>query len=143
MEIGGIEFSDNLYYDRKHNWALIEGHVVTQGLTDLGQQIAQEIVFVEMPFVGRAVEQGETFMSMESGKWVGRIPAMVSGEILEANDELEWEPMLVNEDPYGEGWLVKVEMSDSAELDNLMKPDSDEFKAFIEEELEEYEEILS
>jgi glycine cleavage system H protein len=143
MNIAGIEFPDDLYYDKKHNWARVEGDVVVQGLTDFGQQIAQEIVFVEMPRAGREVEQEETFMSMESGKWVGRIPAMVSGQILEANDELEWEPMLVNESPYDEGWLVKIEMADPAELDNLMKADSSEFKAFVEEEAEEYEEILS
>jgi glycine cleavage system H protein len=143
MNIAGIDFPEDLYYNRKHDWARVEGDVVVQGLTDFGQQIAQEIVFVEMPRAGRAVEQGETFMSMESGKWVGRIPAMVSGEILEANEELEWEPQLVNESPYGEGWLVKVEMADPAELENLMKADSEEFKAFIEEQAEEYAEILS
>jgi glycine cleavage system H protein len=143
MDIAGIEFPDDLYYDRQHDWARVEGDVVVQGLTDFGQQIAQEIVFVEMPRVGREVEQEETFMSMESGKWVGRIPAIVSGTILEANDELEWEPTLVNGSPYDEGWLVKVEIADSSELADLMRADSPEFKAFIEEQLEEYEEILS
>ncbi len=142
MNIAGIEFPEDLYYDRQHNWARVEGDVVVQGMTDFGQQIAQEIVFVEMPRVGRTVEQEETFMSMESGKWVGRIPAMVSGKILEANEELEWDPQFVNESPYDEGWLVKIEMSDPSELDNLMKADSPELKAFIEEQVEEYEEIL-
>jgi glycine cleavage system H protein len=143
MDIGGIEFREDLYYDRQHNWARVEGDAVVQGMTDFGQQIAQEIVFVEMPRVGRILEQGETFMSMESGKWVGRIPAMVSGKILEANEELEWEPQWVNESPYDDGWLVKVEMSDASELDNLMKADSPEFKAFVEQQAEEYAEILA
>lgn len=142
MNIAGIEFPEDLYYDRKHNWARVEGDVVVQGLTDFGQQIAQEIVFVEMPRAGREVDQGETFMSMESGKWVGRIPAMVSGKIMEANEELEWEPMSVNESPYDEGWLVKIEMVASSELDNLMQVDSPDFKTFIEAEAEEYKEIL-
>ncbi|MGD8965880.1 MAG: glycine cleavage system H protein [Anaerolineae bacterium] len=142
MNIAGIEFPEGLYYDRQHNWARVEDDVVVQGLTEFGQQIAQEIVFVEMPRIGRALEQGETFMSMESGKWVGRIPAMVTGEILEANEELEWEPQLVNESPYDEGWLVKVAMPDPSELDNLMRADSPEFKAFIEEEAETYKDIL-
>jgi glycine cleavage system H protein len=142
MNIAGIEFPEDLYYDRKHNWARVEDDVVVQGLTEFGQQIAQEIVFVEMPRIGRALEQGETFMSMESGKWVGRVPAMVTGEIVEANEELEWEPQLVNESPYDEGWLVKVAMPDPSELDNLMKADSPEFKAFIEEEAETYKDIL-
>jgi len=143
MNIAGIEFPEDLYYDRKHDWARVEGNRVVQGLTDFGQRIAQEIVFVEMPRVGREVEQDETFMSMESGKWVGRIPATVTGKILEANDELEWEPMLLNESPYDEGWLVEIEMADPSELDDLMRADSAEFKAFIEEQLEEYGEILS
>ena len=142
MEINGFEFPDDLYYDDSHDWVRIEGDTAIQGLTDFGQAIAQEIVFVEMPRAGREVDQGDTFMSMESGKWVGRIPAMVSGKVIEANEELEWEPMLVNESPYDEGWLVKIAMSDPSEMDNLMKADSDEFRAVIEEEAEEYEEIL-
>lgn len=142
MDIAGIEFPDDLYYDRQHDWARVDGDVVVQGMTDFGQRIAQEIVFVEMPRVGREVEQGETFMSMESGKWVGRIPAVISGKVLEANDELEWEPVLVNESPYEDGWLVKIELKDPAELDELMKADSPEFKAFVEEQVEEYKDVL-
>ena len=142
MQISGFEFPDDMYFDKRHGWARVEGSVVKQGLTTFGQAVAQEIVFVEVPRVGRGVNQGETFMSMESGKWVGRVPAMASGQISEANDELEWEPTLVNESPYEEGWLVKIEMSNPAELDNLMKADSPEFKAFIEEEAEKYKDTL-
>ena len=142
MNIAGIEFPDDLYYDRQHDWARVEGNLVVLGMTDLGQSIAQEIVFVEIPPVGRAVEQGQTFMSMESGKWVGRIQAMASGKIVEVNEELEWEPTLVNESPFDEGWLVKIEMSAPAELDNLMRADSPELKAFIEDEVEKYKEFL-
>jgi len=142
MQISGYEFPDGLYYDKLHSWARVEGDVITQGLTEFGQAIAQEIVFVESPRTGRDVEQGQTFMSMESGKWVGRVAALVSGKISEVNEELEWEPTLVNESPYDEGWLVKIEMADSSELDNLMKADSPELKAFIEEEAEKYKDIL-
>jgi glycine cleavage system H protein len=142
MQISGYEFPDGMYYDELHGWARVEGDVVTQGLTDFGQAIAQEIVFVESPRTGRDVEQGQTFMSMESGKWVGRIAAMASGKLVEVNDELEWEPDLVNTSPYEEGWLVKIEMSDPAELDNLMKADSPELKAFIEGEAEKYKDVL-
>jgi glycine cleavage system H protein len=142
MQISGYEFPDDLYYDKLHNWARVDGNVITQGLTQFGQAIAQEIVFVEVPRAGREVEQGQTFMSMESGKWVGRVPAMVTGSITEVNEELEWEPTLVNESSYDEGWLVKVEMTDPAELDNLMKADSPELKALIEEESEKYKDIL-
>lgn len=142
MQISGYEFPDDLYYDKLHGWARVDGNTVTQGMTAFGQAIAQEIVFVEVPRAGRSVEQGQTFMSMESGKWVGRIAAMVSGTITEVNEELEWEPTLVNESPYEKGWLVKIEMSNPAELANLMKADSPEFKAFIEGEAEKYKDIL-
>jgi glycine cleavage system H protein len=142
MQISGYEFPDGMYYDELHGWARVEGNVVTQGMTEFGQAIAQEIVFVEAPRVGRDVEQGQTFMSMESGKWVGRIAALASGTIAEVNEELEWEPTLVNESPFEEGWLVKIEMSDPAELDNLMEADSPELKALIEEEAEKYKDIL-
>ena len=142
MQISGIEFPDDLYYDRQHNWARVEGNVVLQGMTDFGQKIAQEIVFVESPPVGRDLEQGQTFMSLESGKWVGRVPATVSGKLAEVNEELEWEPTLINESPFDKGWLVRIEMSDPSELDNLMRADSPEFKAFIEEEAEKYAEFL-
>ena len=143
MQISGYEFPDDLYYDELHGWIKVEGNTVTQGLTEFGQAIAQEIVFVEVPRTGRDVEQGQTFMSMESGKWVGRIAALVSGSVAEVNDELEWEPTLVNESPYEDGWLVKIEMSDAGELDNLMKADSPELKAFIEGEAEKYKDILA
>jgi glycine cleavage system H protein len=142
MQISGYEFPDDLYYDKLHSWARVDGNVITQGMTEFGQAIAQEIVFVESPRAGRDVEQGQTFMSMESGKWVGRIAALVTGKIGEVNEELEWEPTLVNESPFEDGWLVKIEMSDAAELDNLMKADSPEFKAFIEEEAEKYKDII-
>ncbi len=142
MQISGYEFPDGLYYDKLHSWARVEGDVITHGLTEFGQAIAQEIVFVEAPRTGRDVEQGQTFMSMESGKWVGRIAALVSGKIAEINEELEWEPTLVNESSYEEGWLVKIEMADPAELGNLMKADSSELTAFIEEEAEKYKDIL-
>ncbi|HEC33133.1 MAG TPA: glycine cleavage system protein H [Chloroflexi bacterium] len=137
-----MQFPDDLYYDDQHGWARVEGNIVVQGLTDFGQRIAQEIVFVESPRVGREVEQGQTFMSMESGKWVGRIAAMVSGKIAETNEELEWEPTLINESPFDQGWLVRIEMSDPAELDKLMRADSAEFKAFIEAEAEKYQDLL-
>jgi len=142
MQISSFEFPDDLYYDKLHSWARVEGDVVTQGMTQFGQAIAQEIVYVEVPRTGRGVEQGQTFMSMESGKWVGRIAAAVSGEITEVNEELEWEPALVNESSYGDGWLVKITMSNQAELGNLMKADSPEFKAFIEGEAEKFKDVL-
>jgi glycine cleavage system H protein len=82
-------------------------------------------------------------MSMESGKWVGRIAAMVSGTLSEANEELEWDVAPINEDPFGTGWLAKIEASDIGELGNLSKASDDEFKAFIESEIEKFKDILA
>jgi len=123
MNIGKYEFPDELYYDKDHGWALVEGNMVTQGVTDFAQKISKEIVYVEIPRAGRTVEQGKTFMSMEAGKWVGRIPAMV-------------------ETPFGEGWLAKIEASDLSELDKLFKASDAEFQSFIESEIDKYKDIL-
>lgn len=143
MKIDRFEFPDDLYYDKEHGWARAEGNIVIQGMSDFGQAIALEIVYVEAPRVGRRVEQGQTFMSLESGKWVGRVKAVVSGTIQEANEELEWEPTLLNESPYEGGWLVKIEVSDPSELEVLMKADSAELGAFIKGEMEKYADVLA
>lgn len=136
MDMGGYSFPDDLLYDRAHNWARIEGNTATIGLTDFGQDIAGEIVYAEKPRVGREIAFGEPFMSLESGKWVGRITAIVTGKIVEANKEIEWESTIINDDPYGEGWLAKVELSEKPE--GLFEADSPEFAEFMAAEREKY-----
>lgn len=136
MDIDHYHFPDDLLYDKEHNWARIEGNVATVGLSDFGQDLAGEIVFAEVPRVGREIEQGQPFMSLESGKWVGRVKAIVSGTITEVNEELEWESTLINEEPYGEGWFAKVEMS--GESQGLMKSSDPEFAELIAAEREKY-----
>lgn len=138
MDIDRYTFPDDRLYDREHNWAKVEGNTVTQGMTDFGQDLAGEIVYVETPRKGREVKQGEPFTSMESGKWVGRVKAVVSGKIAEVNEELEWESTRINEDPYGAGWMVKIEMSNPAELGSLMRATDAEFAAFIASERAKY-----
>jgi glycine cleavage system H protein len=137
-KIDQYEFPDELYYTQEHVWARVEDNVATIGVSHFGQDLAGEIVYVEVPMVGREVKQDEPFMSMESGKWVGRVKSPISGKIVEANEEIEWESTLVNEDPYGQGWLAKIEMADAAELDNLLKADSDEFAAVLAADREKY-----
>ncbi len=139
MKIDKYEFPDDLYYDEEHNWARVEGGIVTQGISDFGQDLADEIVYAEVPRVGREVEQGKPFMSMESGKWVGRVKAIVSGKITEANEEIEWESTIINEDPYGEGWLTRFEAADLSELDSLMRSSDPTFAEFIAAEREKYD----
>jgi glycine cleavage system H protein len=138
MEVGGYEFPQDLYYDREHNWARIAGNQAIIGMTDMGQDLAGEIVYVEAPRVGRTIEMLAPFMSLESGKWVGRVKAILSGEIVEANEELEWESTLVNESPYEDGWFAKVELSDPAEVDSLMSASDPAFAEFIAAEKEKY-----
>jgi len=138
MKIDKYEFPDDLYYDKEHNWARVEGNIVTQGMSDFGQDLAGEIVYAEVPRVGREVKQGEPFMSLESGKWVGRIKAIVSGKIVEANEEIEWESTLINTSPYEEGWLAKIEMTDPSELEGLMRATDPAFAEFIAAEREKY-----
>ena len=139
MKIDKYEFPDDLYYDAEHNRGRVEGDVVVQGLDDLGQDLAGELVYVEVPRTGRKVEQGKPFMSMESGKWVGRVKAVVSGELVEANEEIEWEATLVNTSPYDEGWLVKIKADDLGELDSLMRPSDPKFTEFVAAEREKYD----
>ena len=86
--IENFDFPDDLYYTKEHVWAKVDGNTVTIGLTQFGQDIAGDILYVEAPAVGREIAKDEAFMSMESGKWVGRVKAPVSGKILESNSEL-------------------------------------------------------
>ena len=137
MEIGNYDFPDDLLYDREHNWARIDGNTAIIGMTDFGQDLAGEIIYAEAPLVGREITFGEPFVSLESGKWVGRIKAIVTGKIIEANEELEWEGTLINYDPYGEGWLAKVELS--VEPAGLMRADTPEFAEFIASEREKHD----
>jgi glycine cleavage system H protein len=134
MEVKGYNFPDELYYDANHFWARVEGDLVVMGTTDLTQKMAGEITFVDVPGAGDAVNQGKPFGSIESGKWVGRTYAVVSGEIAEGNEALEDEPELINQDPYGQGWICKIKPGDlAAELNNLMQGAA--YQAWVEAEI--------
>jgi glycine cleavage system H protein len=135
MEIEGYHFPDDIYYHKEHYWAKVEGNNVTMGTSDFAQKLAGEIVYVELPSVGRSLEQGKPCGSMESGKWVGRIYAPVSGKVEASNQDLEETPELINESPYEKGWICKISPSNlQADLNNLMKGDS--LKDFIKSEIE-------
>ncbi len=135
MEIEEYYFPDDIYYHKEHYWAKVEGDRVTMGTSDFAQKLAGQIVYVELPNVGRTVEQGKPCGSMESGKWVGRIYAPVSGKVEASNQDLEDAPELINESPYEKGWICKINPSNlQAELNNLMKGDS--LRDFIKSEIE-------
>jgi len=135
MKIEEYSFPDDLYYHKEHFWAKVEGDVVTIGTTDFAQKLAGQVVYIELPSVGKAVEQGKPCGSMESGKWVGRIYSPLSGKVEAINSELEDNPELINESPYENGWMCKIRTSNlQEELKNLMKPDS--LLDFIKSEIE-------
>lgn len=110
----------NLKYTKEHEWVRVEGDVAYVGITDYAQSELGEIVFVEVETVGENLATGEVFGTVEAVKTVSELFLPVDGEILEFNAELEDAPELVNEDPYGKGWMVKVSVADAAQLDSLL-----------------------
>jgi len=111
---------ENLHYTKEHEYALVEGDIATIGITEYAQGELGDIVFIEFPQVGDTTKQMEACANIEAVKAVSDLYAPISGEVVEVNNELESNPQLVNKDPYGQGWMVKVKMSDPGELDALM-----------------------
>ena len=118
-----------LKYTKEHEWIRVEGEEAVVGITDYAQSQLGDIIFVECETVGDALEAGETFGTVEAVKTVSDLYLPVAGEVLEFNEELEGEPELVNKDPYGKGWIVKIKISDETELDGLLNADA--YKAII------------
>ncbi len=140
MDYEGYFFPDDLTYEKNHFWAKVEGDLVVTGATEFISKQAGEITFVDLPQEGDELAQGKPYGSIESGKWVGRIYAVVSGEVAEVNSMLEDEPEKMNESPYGEAWICKIRPSNlEAEMAALMSPD-DAFKDFVKEEIRKIEE---
>ena len=115
-----MNIPENLKYTNEHEWIRVEGDVAYVGITDYAQSELGEIVFVEIETEGENIAAGYTFGSVEAVKTVSDLFMPVSGEVLEVNPALEAQPELVNSDPYGEGWMIKVAVADAAELDNLL-----------------------
>jgi len=130
-----MEFPKELRYSREHEWVAVEENVATIGITDYAQDQLGDIVYVELPEVGTQVTKDEAFGVVESVKAVSDIYAPVSGTVTEVNVGLPDSPETINEDPYGDAWMIRVEMSDPDELEDLMK--ATEYKKFVEEEKEE------
>jgi glycine cleavage system H protein len=110
----------DLLYTKDHEWVRIEGDVATVGITDFAQQELGDIVFVEVETVGENVEKEEVFGSVEAVKTVSDLFMPVAGEILEFNTAIEDDPEVVNRDPYGEGWMIKVKLSDASDREGLL-----------------------
>ena len=107
-------------YSKEHEWVKVEGNAATIGITEYAQGELGDIVFVELPDVDDEINEGDTFGSVESVKTVSELYAPVSGKIVETNDELEDSPEFVNESPYEKAWMVKVELSNESQLDELL-----------------------
>jgi glycine cleavage system H protein len=123
---------EGLYYSEEHEWVKVEGEIAAFGITDHAQHALGDIVFVELPGVGESFEKGDVSGSIESVKAVSDLYVPVSGEVTEINESLEDKPETVNEDPYGEGWIFKIKLSDTSELDDLM--DAKAYEAFLSEQ---------
>ena len=115
-----MNFPIDLKYTSEHEWIRVEGDEAYVGITDYAQSELGEIVFIDVPTEGETVAQGEVFGSIEAVKTVSDLNMPVTGEVLEINGALDAQPELVNNDPYGEGWIIKISVKDAAELDNLM-----------------------
>ncbi|MDE0967002.1 MAG: glycine cleavage system protein GcvH [Flavobacteriaceae bacterium] len=121
----------NLKYTKDHEWVLIENDIATIGITDFAQGELGDIVYVEVDTLGEKFDAEEVFGSVEAVKTVSDLFLPLAGEIIEFNELLESEPEKVNDDPYGEGWMIKIQISDSSEIDNLMS--AEDYKKMIGE----------
>ena len=122
----------DLKYATSHEWVHLDGDIITVGITDHAQEALGDLVFVELPEVGDSVNAGDEAGVVESVKAASDIYAPVSGEVVEINPALEDTPELINSDPYGEGWMYKIKVSDLAELDDMMS--ADEYDAQVSAE---------
>ena len=113
---------DDLHYSKDHEWVRVEGGVAVVGITDYAQDSLGDVVYVELPKSGEEFAAHESFGSVESVKAVSEIFTPVSGNVSEVNGSLNDEPEKVNKDPYGEGWMIKIKMSSSGEVDSLLTP---------------------
>ncbi len=127
-----IKIPKGLLYTEDHEWARKENEGIAEGITDFAQSELQDIVFIELPEIGQEVAQGDSIATIEAVKTVTDLYAAVSGKIVKINKELEKKPELINKDPYDTGWIVKIQMSDPAELETLLAPS--EYKKVIQED---------
>lgn len=125
-----LNYPADLKYAESDEWIRVEGDTATIGISDYAQDSLNDLVYAEFKTVGEMLEAGEAFGEIESVKAASEVYVPVAGEIIEVNDELEGEPEIVNEDPYGNGWMVKIKVTDASNLENLM--DADAYKAYCE-----------
>lgn len=136
MKVNDYQIKEDIYYTQKHEWAKIEGDLVRIGITDYAQKQLRDIVYVELPEEGREIKKMEAITTIESVKAVSEVYSPISGEIVEVNTELENSPELVNEDPYGEGWIALLKPANlEEEIKELLT--AEDYAELIKRELEE------
>lgn len=124
-----MDFPENLKYTKDHEWLRVEGEIGTIGITDYAQSELGDVVFVELPAVGKKVEFGQAFGTVEAVKAVSDLYSPVSGEVIEVNKEIQDSPELVNKEPYERGWMIKVKLSNAEEIKSLL--DVEAYKKLI------------
>jgi len=127
-----MEFPKDLKYTKEHEWVKVEGNIATVGITDYAQDSLGDVVYVELPQEGASVTKHEPFGVVESVKAVSDLYSPVSGTVTEVNDAIVDSPEAINEDPYGDAWMIKVEVASEGDLGDLLT--ADEYQKFIEEE---------
>ncbi len=127
-----MDTPEELQYTKEHEWLMIEGNAARIGITDHAQQELGDVVYVELPDVGKTLDKGESFGSVESVKAVSEIYMPLSGTVTEVNEVLADTPEEVNSSPYGDGWMIRIEIADSSQIDQLMTPE--EYVTYVEEE---------
>ena len=119
-----MNIPESLKYTEDHEWIKIDGDIVTVGITDFAQNELGDIVYVEIETEGEEIDKGEVFGTVEAVKTVSDLFMPISGEVVEVNEELESSPEVVNEDPYEKGWMIKIKVSNSDELDDLLSAEN-------------------
>ncbi|NOY38940.1 MAG: glycine cleavage system protein GcvH [Nitrospirae bacterium] len=127
-----MNFPDDLKYHREHTWVKVSGKKATVGITDYAQDALGDIVYIDLPEIDAEITKDSEFSEIESTKATSSVIAPVSGTIIEVNEDLEESPEIINEDPYGKGWIAVVELTDPSEIDDLL--DGADYERYIEEE---------
>jgi len=138
IRVNGYEFPLELYYHEEHCWVKVEGEVVRIGFNDFGAKLAGKIKHVDVPFEGDELEQGKPFGTIESGKWIGKLIAPLSGTVTQANEELLDNPSLINEDTYGRGWIAILKPSKLEEELKKLYHTPEQIRSWIEREIKEH-----
>lgn len=137
MEYKGYTMPDDLAYDENHFWVRVEGDEAVMGMDDFAQKLAGEVVYVQLPDDGKKLKKGKKFAKVESGKWLGKVIAPCDGVITAVNEALEETPGLINEDPYGKGWMYRFSVGDASQLGDLVTGE-EAVKALLDSDIDKY-----